>query len=121
MNVLEIMQILKDAVILDVTIQGVSMGPVVGVGAAVAVVVEPGVLVQSVDGSISLSVCDGNYKVKIKTLAVALWKKEPVWQTKSALKLLKMELLALLQRLLGPVLKELEAWDIGDGQGGVPG
>lgn len=121
MNVLEIVQILKDAVILDAPIQGESMRPVVGVCAALAVVVERCVLVQSVDGSISLSVSDGKYKVKLKTLAVALWKKEPVWQAKGALKLFKMELLALFQSILGPVLKELEAWDIGDGQGGVPG
>lgn len=78
-NMFEVVQVLKDALIIDVAIQGVAVGPVVGVSSAVAVVVESGALVQAVDGSVSGSVSDGNHKVEFKTLAVALGNEEPVW------------------------------------------
>lgn len=96
LNVLEVMQVLEDALIVDAAVQWVTMGLFVGVVAiSTAVVVKRGVFVQPFNSSVLSSVRDGHHYIHVKALTIALGNEEPVWQAKPALKFLNVELLAL--------------------------
>lgn len=86
---LEVLQTSDDPLIIDASVQRVSMRLVVWVSAVrTPVVVEGCVLVQTINGCILSTIRDKHNQMELHAQCVALWNKESVWQAEAALELL---------------------------------
>lgn len=110
--VLKVGQLLENTLILNVTVERVTVWAFVWVLAAVSVVDELGVGVQVLGCSVSSAVGYSNYQVEWKSPSATLGEQKSVGNSKSTLIFFKMKLSVVLQSLFRPVMQESKAWDI---------
>lgn len=120
-DVLEVVEVLEDAIIIHTTVERVTVRALVRVDTVVTVVVELGVDIQVRNGCVMSAIGHSHEEIELHAVLVTLREQEPVGDPQGTLVLLQVQVLAVVKGVVNMSLQLLETGHVGDSHARVGG